>query len=239
MIRKTEAIVLRSLPYGDNALITQLYTREQGIKSFIARISRKPGAKIRSALFQPLQQIEIVYFQKAGRDLQYLSESRLIHYYRHLDQDPIAISIACYLLEIVRSCLKEEEGNEALFLFLQDSLQAMDAAEEGRVQLLIWFLLHFTGYLGFSPSVAAGIQSDKIYFDIEAGRVEENTLQYDRTSHLVLQFIDCEAAHCQKIPLSSKDKNDILNRLMLYYRYHIEGFRQPGSPEVLVEVFRG
>jgi len=239
VIRKTEAIVFRSLPYGDNALIIQLYTREQGMKSFIARISRRPGAKIRPALFQPLQQIEVVYFQKTGRDLQYVSETRLLHYYRHLDQDPLAISIACYLLEIVRACLKEEEGNESLFLFLQDTLQAMDSAEEGRVQLLIWFLLHFTGYLGFSPLVESGLETEKIYFDIEAGRVEENCLLYDRTSQLVFQFIQCEASECRNILLTSKDKNDILNRLMLYYRYHIEGFHQPGSPEVLAEVFRG
>lgn len=239
MILKTEAIVVQSLPYGDHSLITRLYTRESGMKSFIVKISRKPGAKFRPALFQPLQQVEVIYYQKAGRDLQYLSEIRLLHYYQHLDQDPVAISIACYLLEVVRSCLKEEEGNEGLFVFLRDTLIAMDATQEGRVQLLIWFLLHFTGYLGFMPDSHIGSPPEKIYFDIASGRVEENQGVYDRSSELILEFIQRSAGECRNIPLTAPEKKEILNRLMLYYRYHIEGFREPGSPEVLAEVFRG
>jgi DNA repair protein RecO (recombination protein O) len=239
MLLKSEAIVLRSLPYGDNAIITQLYTREHGMKSFIARLSRKPGAKIRSALFQPLQQIEIVYYQKAGRELQYLSECRLSYYYRALDQNPMAISVACYLLEVVRCCLKEEEGNETLFQFLCETLQVMDMTEEGRVHLLIWFLLKFTGFLGFLPLMEKGLSDHSIYFDIEAGRVEENSFVNDQSSRLILEFLKTPSRDCVKINMTEKDKREILNKILKYYRYHIEGFHPPGSPEVLMEVFRG
>jgi DNA repair protein RecO (recombination protein O) len=238
MLLKSEAIVMRSLPYGDNAIITQLYTREHGMKSFIARLSRRPGAKIRGALFQPLQQIEIVYYQKAGRDLQYLSECRLSYYYRTLDQNPVAISIAFYLLEIIRSCLKEEEGNEAVFQFLCESLQAMDETEEGRVQLLIWFLLKFTGFLGFQPLIERGLTGQKIHFDIEAGRVEENPYLYDQSSKLILDFLNTPSRECIQIRMSGAEKKEILHKIMQYYKYHVEGFHPPESPEVLMEVFR-
>jgi hypothetical protein len=39
--------------------------------------------------------------------------------------------------------------------------------------------------------------------------------------------------------MTEKDKREILNKILKYYKYHIEGFHPPGSPEVLMEVFRG
>lgn len=238
MILKTEAIVLRTIPYGDNALITNVYTRSFGLKSFIVRISRKSKTGNRMALFQPLQQIEIVFYQKAGRDIQYLTEARAIKYYQFLDQDPVCISLACYLLEVVKCCLKEEEENIELFEFIQDILSQLDDPNPGKIHTLIWFLLQFTSYLGFMPDVSAGPQSTQIYFDIESGRVEENPYICDRPGFLIFQFMQSGLQSCRQISLSRQDKTDLLNRMMLYYQYHIDGFKVPVSSQVLEEVFR-
>jgi len=238
VILKTDAIVLKTFPYGDSSVITHLYTRSFGIKSFIFRRSKSPGARNKIALFQPLQQIEIIFYQKANRDIQFLSESRLIRYYRYLDQDPVGISFACYLIEIFRSCLKEEEENKKLFDFLQQTLNLMDEHSKGRVQLLVYFLLHFTAYLGFLPDVHASPDDTCFYFDIEAGRVENNSQVFDESSALIYKFLNCAHADCQNIPISSLQKRELLRKIMSYYLYHMEGFKIPGSSDILEDVFR-
>jgi DNA repair protein RecO (recombination protein O) len=238
MILKTEAIVLRTTPFGDNSLVTNVYTRNYGIRSFLVRAGSSKTSKNKKALFQPLQQIEIVFYQKAGRDLQYISETRLLSYYRHLDQDPEAITFACYLLEVFRNCLKEEEENESLFSFLQETLIYMDLHVGSRVPILLHFLMHFTRYLGFMPYISASPDAGSIYFDIESGKVEDNPFVSDAPSAIILQLLRSDRDHCVDIVIAPGLRREVMNRIMQYYRFHVEGFKEPGSVEVLEMVFR-
>jgi len=238
MILKTEAIVLRTTPYGDNSLVTNVYTRNFGIRSFLVRAGNGKTSKNQKALFQPLQQIEIVFYQKAGRDLQFISETRLLSYYRHLDQDPEAITFACYLLEVFRNCLKEEEENESLFVFLHETLVYMDEHAGSRVSLLLHFLMHFTRYLGFMPYISAGAEATSIYFDIESGKVEDNPFISDAASGVILQLLRSNRNACIDIIIAPALRREVMHRIMQYYRFHVEGFKEPGSVEVLELVFR-
>ncbi|MEZ4847168.1 MAG: recombination protein O N-terminal domain-containing protein [Bacteroidia bacterium] len=51
MIRKTEGIVLRTLRHQDSNLITTLYTRDFGIRSFVITGYRSARAEHKTRLF--------------------------------------------------------------------------------------------------------------------------------------------------------------------------------------------
>ena len=57
---KTEGIVLQSVRYGDTSLIVKVFTRKQGLKSYMLKDAFNRSSKNRAALFQNLNVINYV-----------------------------------------------------------------------------------------------------------------------------------------------------------------------------------
>ena len=61
MILKNNAIVLKTIKFGENRLIVDLLTELQGRLSFIANIPKTSRSKIKKQYFQPLTVLEIEF----------------------------------------------------------------------------------------------------------------------------------------------------------------------------------
>ena len=67
MIEKSEGIMLRTVPYAESSVIARVYTRREGLQSFIMGGARGKSGK--AALFQPLTLVDLVYYDKHQRGL--------------------------------------------------------------------------------------------------------------------------------------------------------------------------
>ena len=80
-----------------------------------------------------------------------------------------------FLAEMLKNCIREEEANEDLFVFLEQSFLWLDKNDEV-ANFHIFFLLQLSMYLGFFPD-ATEIQ--KNYFNIVEGNFQAtNTSNY-------------------------------------------------------------
>ena len=61
MLVKTQAIVLRTIKYGDSQLITDLFTQAMGNVSFIQRMRTGKGGRVWKPYFQPLTILDIEF----------------------------------------------------------------------------------------------------------------------------------------------------------------------------------
>jgi len=77
---KTEALVLRSIPFQESSSIVRMFTREQGKIAVIAKGARRMKSGLRGFL-EPLNYIEAIYYYKSTRDIQTLSKIDLIQSY--------------------------------------------------------------------------------------------------------------------------------------------------------------
>lgn len=154
MIIRTDAIVLRGMNYGETSRILTLFTRCHGIIGAIAKGARRPGSRFGSTL-QPLSVIQAVYYYKAERDLQLLTEAahsvRLTHLGGDLDRTTLAMRAA----ERVRSLLHETEPHPRILDTFVDVLARVDA-DKRPVNTLFWFELYLASSLGFSPRISRG-----------------------------------------------------------------------------------
>ena len=70
MLVTTEAIVLSKINYSETSLIVRCYTLSDGLKSYIVKGSKQGrNGKKNTALFQPLNQLEITSQHKAKSSL--------------------------------------------------------------------------------------------------------------------------------------------------------------------------
>jgi DNA repair protein RecO (recombination protein O) len=228
MLHKTQGIVLNYMRYRDTSIIVKIYTEKFGIQSYIENGIRSIRSKNKIALFQPMTLLDLVVYHDERKPIQRIAEVRCLQPFKSLPYDIGKSSIALFLIEILGKTLKEEEENQSLFGFLQQSILVLDELERFENFHLI-FLLQLSFFLGFSPHEAAEISN----------QFQENNigLAVTEVDELALNQL-IEATYGSELNLNRTHRNHLLDVIIIYYRLHIENFGNIKSLQVLKEVSR-
>lgn len=238
MLVKTQAIVLSKIKYRDHDVIVKCYTKNRGIVSYLLRgvlKSKKGNAQI--AYFQPLSQLDIEENYRANQSLHYIKDVKLSVPYHDMHTNIFKASIVMFLSEILSATLKEEEANASLYEFLETTLQWLNHETEfANFHLL--FLLELSKHLGFYPETT---NLDFPYFNLRSGNFElrahapytitgENLAFIKRLLHIKFDTLKLMKLH-------SKQRQSLLNVLLIYFDLHLSDFKKPKSLEVFNQVF--
>ncbi len=235
---KTEAIVLGSVKYGDNSIILRTYTREKGLKSFIAGGLHSKKGPLRPALVQPLSLLEIVFYDQSKGELKRLKEASVAHPYRSVYFNPVKSSLAMFLGEMLSHVLKEEEANEPMFQFLFDALVDLDQRQEGLGNFHLVLLYRLCAYLGFAPEPPP---PDAEFFDLLNGvyvAYEPPHFHFLRQHETGLwqQLHHFSRGDQDQLKLNGVDRSKLLDALVDYYRLHLTDFGELRSLPILKEL---
>ncbi|QLG45550.1 DNA repair protein RecO [Costertonia aggregata] len=234
----TKAIVLTSLKYGDTSLIVKVFTVSDGLKSYLLKgvLASKKG-KLKTALFQPLTQLELVANHKNKGTLESIREAKVNYHYQSLHTDITKNAMTMFLAEMLANSIHEEEENKELFIFLEASLQWLDVHDEV-ANFHIYFLLSLTKYLGFYPDT---YNSNAPYFDLLEGEFaiapSLNPMITGENLNYFKAFLGISFDAIQTIKMHKTHRQELLKSLVLYFELHLHGFRKPKSLTILNEVF--
>ena len=151
MIVRTEAVVLRSIDYGETSQIVTLFTREKGRLAVMAKGARRTKSPYGSTL-QPMAYTQVVFYYRETRGLQTLSESAHVAPLLDLRRDLEKIALGLRLVELVYALTEEEDAQPPVFRLLTQSLQALDMATTRPANVLPHFQLRLASALGFAPA---------------------------------------------------------------------------------------
>lgn len=151
MIVRTEAVVLRSIDYGETSQIVTLFTREKGRLAVMAKGARRTKSPFGSSL-QPMAHTQVVFYYRETRGLQTLSESAHLRPLLGLRRSLEKITLGLRLVELVYALTEEEDPQPSLSNLLAGSLHALDAADAHAANVLPYFQLRLAGVLGFAPA---------------------------------------------------------------------------------------
>lgn len=149
MIRRSEAIVLRSMRYGETSRIVTAFTKDFGRVSLIAKGARGAKPKFGAAL-EPMSHSVFVYYHRDQRELQLLSQADLVRQFSGIVYEPAGLMLGFAVIEYLAAVLHGEEEHPELFALLRDGLTRLDAAERNRANILARFLCDLSAALGFS-----------------------------------------------------------------------------------------
>ncbi|MFO7744850.1 MAG: DNA repair protein RecO [Psychroflexus sp.] len=236
---KTKAIVISSIKYGEADVIAKCFTLEKGLVSYMLKgIRKSKKGKLRMSMFQHLSLLEIEAFHKENKNLQYLKEVKVFHPYQSLQYNVYKSAMVMFLAEVLKSCIQEEERNEALFYFLQDSSVYLDEAESIK-NFHLHFIVKLTQFLGFYPDSQS---VDFPYFDMLNGVFqlkEINSYSFNNSNSELLKALMnySDYSEANQIKLNQEGRKNFLDFMMLYYELHLQGFKKPKSLEVLQQIF--
>lgn len=238
MLVSTNAIVISKLKYAESDLIVKCYTQHYGMLSFLLRgvLKSKKGI-VQTAYFQLLSQLTLVIDYKVNRSLQTIKEVKLNHLYSSLHSNVVKSAVVMFLSEILSSTLKEEEANETLFSYLENTLLWFDSHDE-YANFHLLFSLKLTKYLGFYPEFD-NLEYD--YFNLQDGKFElKPSNKYTVSGEnlgLLKTLLHTGFDALSELKITSKQRQSFLKMLLLYFELHLGSFKTPKSLQVFNQVF--
>ncbi len=239
MLHSVKGILLRATSYAESSLIAVVFTDKFGLQHYLVQGAKRPKAKIKANLFQPLHLLDLVVYHREGRSLQRIAEARQQPALTSIPYEIRKSSIALFLNEILYKSVKQQGEDLSLFQFIYHHVVWLDSVSHVPADFHIYFLLHLTKYLGFFPERPEKVSS---YFDLKEGRFTQlhpphsNFLGGQQTKQfydlLILRLDDLGKLFKTKIT----DRRILLSALIDYYRLHIDHFGDVQAHLVLEEV---
>lgn len=246
MLIKTQGLVLSYLRYRETSVIVRIYTREVGVQSYIVNSVRGGGkSPSRLALFQPFTLLDLVaYPAKKGGGLTRLSEYRVAYAYHTIPYDMRKSSVVMFLSEVVSRSVREEEANDPLFTFLREQLVGFDQTTGGFENFPLTFLLTLAQYLGFAPRSGEDLVNQLLSGGVlqPAGRATAVLAAGLTLSELEDRFEAIMRGPAEAVAVAvqnGRERRELLQLLLAYYRLHVENLGPVKSLDILSEVLGG
>ncbi len=241
MLDITEGIVLKTTRYAESSVIVKIFTRKFGILSFMVQGVRSSRNKQKGNLLQPLHVLDLEIQLKEHRALHTIKEYQPAYIYKQMYMDMLRQSVAIFCIELIAKCMKEQEVNERLYGYLASFLLELDTSQE-RIQMKpLFFLMELASLLGFELSLQH--ISEGNYFNLASGRFE-HTLSGSQpclNAHETMLFKKLMVMYYEKdhdVQLSASERTLLFDKLLLYFRWHVDDFSSLKSPAILHEVLK-
>jgi DNA repair protein RecO (recombination protein O) len=125
----TEAVVLRSLRFGEADRILHVYTLERGRVGAIAKGARRAKSRFGGRL-EPLSHVELV-LHRGGGELHTVTGVDLVRSHRAAREEPYRLGVGLVGLEAMLRLFHEQEANPRAFTALTRFLDLLDELPRG------------------------------------------------------------------------------------------------------------
>lgn len=240
MLTKTKGIVLRIIPYKENQMIVHVYTLHHGRVAYIAARQRGKKSTLSKALSIPLAvlDMEVEHFPK--RELQKVREAKLAFPLNGTLCHPIKNTIALFLSEVLYRVVRDTEADERMFAYMERAFHILNTVEEGLANFHLTFLMGMSHYLGILPNIDSYTQES--YFDMQNGcftlTPPSHRLWLEKNESQVLhRLFRISFENMSLYAFSRKERQRMLEMIIIYYRLHLPEFGEIKSLEVTRTLF--
>ena len=249
MLKSTNAIVLKTIPYGDTSLISRLFTEEDGKVTVMAKGGRRPKNTAAAAL-EPMNHLRVQFYHKNSRDIQILKEASFLQNFTSIRNDLSKIVIGLTIVELLDKSTRESNPAPILYRLGWRVLDNLDNFTVDHWLLFAFFLFQHSLRIGFMPELNACTQCQ--------AKIKEAVFN-NSTGELVCQdcniggeFVidhDCLALlqsvstfHLDNLDTIRYKKRSLINSIKFldsFSSFHIEGLGKVKSMKLLRSLLNG
>lgn len=240
MLLKTRGIVFRAIRYGETSVITDLFTEEKGLHTFIAGSVRTARSKMPFSLFQPMMVVDCVaYYRDDPGSLNRLKEIKTNMVLSGIPFDIRRGAVALFMAELCRKCIHEAEENRDLFDFLMSQIGWLDQTPHPVANIHLHFLLHLSEFMGFQPVLNPDQhRGHELFFDLKEGAFRATPplhtyyIEPETTRHM-LELLESPLEICHEVKLNKNQRKLLLFNMLRFFEIHVPGFLGINTPEIL------
>ncbi|MBT8328037.1 MAG: DNA repair protein RecO [Bacteroidia bacterium] len=232
MLAKTKAIVLRNTNYSETSVISKMYTRELGVRTYMLQGVKRKKSAIKPAMIQPLSLLDLDVYDKPNAGINRVKEMKTLHLLVNIPESIVKKTIALFLVEVLNQCLIEEHFEHDLFDFIENQVIKLEN-EEHLGMFPIQFLAKLTVNLGVQPQ--GSYSPTTPYLNLEEGVYELSSGQH-KISEISSRIFSEAMLEKQSSSFTSKERKEALDAILMYYKIHITKNRQIKSKQILADI---
>ena len=238
MLTKTRGIVLRRIPYSETSIITDIYTEQHGLMSYIIGGVRKPRPSTSASLLQLMSVVDILAYHSDKDKLHRIREMKPAYVYQSIPLDVRKNAILMFLAELCSRAIRETEENPGLFRMILEELIRLDKASENYNDIHLEFMVKLADLLGFGPS--PNYSTSNPCFDMIGGEFIPGPpvqhMQYVEDGADIAAIINQARGGTAGRNLTRARRNKLIDHLVLYFRIHVDNMKEIRSHLILREV---
>lgn len=244
MITHTEAIIFKSVDYQESSKIVTMFTREHGKIALMVRGVKKPKSKF-SGLIEIGNILDVVYYYKASRSVQILSEASYAVKNKKLRSNFEKMATMTSALELISQLLHENEVNKPLFDFTKKMLVWLNEADIHPPKVFPYLQIRLAELTGI------GLQLDVTnpdhqtnYLNLESGLVTTESISshsYKLTQkqfHYLKIGLQAQSSTLFDIPFDNGELKSLIVNLDRYLKYHVEGLKDRKSDAIFEQILQ-
>jgi DNA repair protein RecO (recombination protein O) len=149
MIAKTEAIVLRVVPYSNSSHIVTWLTPDQGKLSTMIKGAMRPKSMFLGQ-YDLFYTCELLYYRKEYNGLHIAKECSPINTRSELRSDWRSAACASYISDMMQRVSYRGGHQPELYQLTKVALDSL-TQQKSKTQFMFWFELHLANLLGIKP----------------------------------------------------------------------------------------
>ena len=233
----TQALILRSVEFGESDRILHLLVPDHGRLTVIAKGARRSVRRFAGTL-DYFNHLSIQVERRRPTSMARLDQARMIHAFGELRVDPVRFALGCYLLELLGRLAPEggaRADTEQLFEFTLTALRWIAGREpDARMRTLLE--LRMLDALGLRPElrhcVRCGKSADSVVvrFHVPEGgpicescgdRVDTELRVHLGTLRALEQGLLLEPGHLDRLALGSQSLEEAKSLIGHFRRFHV------------------
>lgn len=240
-ILRSDGIVLKSIPYGESSKIVTVLTRDHGKVTMLAKGARDIRSKFGGSL-ELFNQINMIYYEKETREIQYLSEVSIINPFCEIRNSPERMTAAMTVLEMAHRAIHGNEDTSGIYALVTRTMNLLNQTDKPIINAILYFMIQLVALLGYrietrSCPYCPDIMAHRFHrFEVAQGRIvcEEcpdvpsaGTYPISRESIGILKQLSREDGQAAaNLVLSYRAREECWAILLNYLQYHVEEIRQ-------------
>lgn len=227
-------ILLKKINYSETSLVLHFFTLEKGFQAYLFQ----GGKKKKGNILQPLSIVEISAYQRLESDLGKISSIAPDFIPQSIPYHPLKSGLAFFMTEVLEQALRSSDEDPLMFNMINQEIQWLDDSD-AITNYPIWFLLKLADQLGFGIQ---RLEKDGRIFDLQAGTISNQTpdghaFENDETVIELRNILSFNKTEFLAQPIHKIHRQRIIEQLISYFRWHIEGFKPPKSLHVMQTIF--
>lgn len=244
-IVRSQAVVLRSLDYGETSQIVTLLTAEKGKLGVMAKGARRTKSQF-GATLQPMAYTQVVFYYKPTRELQILSESSHVETFHQLRRNLKSITVGLRIVELVDALLEEEDPQPEIFALTVQALRRLNRTDTRAANLWPFVQLRMARLLGIAPSIerasVEAVEEEGLLSRANGGvyPLDAAPEAPQRASRAALRayavFARASLDTVMRMELTPPIRREVETLVRDFLRYHVEESYPNRSEEVIAQL---
>ena len=237
MLFKTRGIIFKVIKYAESSLILDIYTEEKGLKKYIISGVRNRRSKVKTGLLQPASLVDMVAYFREQKAINRIKEVKAAYSYQSIPFDLLKGAISLFMIELAQKTIKEEVPNPDLFGFLFNQFVQLDHLSELQPDFHLTFMLELSQLLGIFPG--GEWSRNTPWIDMQEGLFVHSEPLHQYGINMELSKKIGLLMTKEPADLTRTERQKIVEKLIDYYRIHLEAFNGLNAHAILREVLEG